>query len=270
MPALDVTFDRQVRLDDIGLICAVAEAEAVAKFIRGVPLPPAVQNRLDRLNIVRAVRGTTGIEGADLDEDEVRRVLEAPPDTPVLPAARAREEQEARNAEAVMRFGAETTGEEHLRPLTEGDIREMHRPHDRRDRLPQQRAPPLPLACGTGGRLRPAPRRCQRPPPDGRIHRLAEQPAGGELASDRPRRRRPLLLRQHPPLRRRQRADGAGDREIPALPDRGERARLLFARQLLLPQPCGVHRTPQPLPLQRVPRPHALHQLRRRRVPGGA
>ncbi len=127
MPEWDVTFDRRVDLDDIDLIRSVAEAEAVAKFLRGVPLHPAVQQRLDRLNIIRAVRGTTGIEGADLTEDEVDRILAEPPERPVLPASRAREEQEARNAEAVMRFVAQVTGDARQRSLSEDTVRELHR-----------------------------------------------------------------------------------------------------------------------------------------------
>lgn len=127
MPTWEVAFDRRVQLGDVELIRSVAEAEAVAKFIRGVPLPPSVQDRLDRLNIMRAVRGTTGIEGADLTEEEVGRILEEPSDKPVLPESRAREEQEARNAEAVMRFVARISGADRRTPLTEDIIRELHR-----------------------------------------------------------------------------------------------------------------------------------------------
>lgn len=79
MPTWDVTFDRHITLDDVELIRSLAEAEAIAKFIRGVPLPPEARERIDRLNIMRAVHGTTGIEGSELDEGEVQRVLEAPP-----------------------------------------------------------------------------------------------------------------------------------------------------------------------------------------------
>lgn len=127
MPTWDVTFDRRIALDDLALIRAVAEAEAVARFIRGVPLPPAVQDRLDRLNIVRAVRGTTGIEGTELDEEEVGRILEAPPETPVLPPSRARDEQEARNAATVMGFVADVIRADPARPLTEELVCELHR-----------------------------------------------------------------------------------------------------------------------------------------------
>lgn len=127
MPTWDVTFDRRIALDDLALIRAVAEAEAVAKFIRGVPLSPAIRERLDRLNIMRAVRGTTGIEGTELAEEEVGRILEAPPERPVLPASRARDEREARNAATVMEFVARTIGADPARPLTEELVCELHR-----------------------------------------------------------------------------------------------------------------------------------------------
>lgn len=127
MPTWEVAFDRHIQIDDIELIRAVAEAEAIAKFIRDVPLPPSVQSQLDRLNIMRAVHGTTGIEGADLDEEEVGRVLDAQTTERVLPASREREEQEVRNAGAVMKLVAEIIERESSRPLAEETICEMHR-----------------------------------------------------------------------------------------------------------------------------------------------
>lgn len=54
------------------------------------------------MNIARTVRGTTGIEGARVTEDEVSSILAAKPGVRVLPAARDREETEARNAARVL------------------------------------------------------------------------------------------------------------------------------------------------------------------------
>ena len=62
-PVLDVTH-RQI-LEDL------AQVHALAKVIRGIPIPPHVQQRLDKLNILRAVRGTTGIEGSELSEKKL-------------------------------------------------------------------------------------------------------------------------------------------------------------------------------------------------------
>ena len=76
----------------------------MASVIRGIPIPPPVQQRLDRLNILRAVRGTTGIEGTELSEEEVSQVMESPIGIAVLGPDREREEQETRNANALMQF----------------------------------------------------------------------------------------------------------------------------------------------------------------------
>ena len=87
-PVLDVTH-RQI-LEDL------AQVHALAKVIRWIPIPPHVQQRLDKLNIPRAVRGTTGIEGTELSEEEVNLVVESPPGAEPLGPGRKREEQEVR------------------------------------------------------------------------------------------------------------------------------------------------------------------------------
>ncbi|MXY78970.1 MAG: Fic family protein [Chloroflexi bacterium] len=89
-----------------------------------MPLRPGVRERLNRVNIMRAVRGTTGIEGTQLSEDEVGQILESA--DPVLESARAREEKEARNAASVMDFVAQTLGAEPNQPLTEELIKDIH------------------------------------------------------------------------------------------------------------------------------------------------
>jgi Fic family protein len=82
---------------------------------------------IDSLNIMRAVRGTTGIEGAELTEDEVHQIMEAPPQKLVLPPNRRREEQETRNAEQLMYYvDRELTREPNL-PLTERLVCEIHK-----------------------------------------------------------------------------------------------------------------------------------------------
>ena len=126
MPTWDVDFSLHIDLTDYGLISGNARAEALAHVVRGVPIPPAVFNRLDRLNISRAVRGTTGIEGIDLSQDDVELIMSS--DKPgVLGEARIREEREARNAAAVMRMIASILGDDPERPLTEDLIKEIHR-----------------------------------------------------------------------------------------------------------------------------------------------
>jgi Fic family protein len=123
----DVRFDLNIDLTDPGLLRCVYEAQALSKVIQGIPLKPAVRERLNRLNIIRAVRGTTGIEGSDLSEAEVEAVLEAPEGTSVLHPSRARDELEVRNARAVMEFVAKVLEADPERKLTEALICELHR-----------------------------------------------------------------------------------------------------------------------------------------------
>jgi Fic family protein len=126
VPTWEVSFDTHVGVTDPGVVTAVARIDALANVIRNIPIPPAVQSKLDRLNILRAVRGTTGIEGAELSEEEVAKIMSSPPTQRVLPAGREREEREARNAERVMRFVAEVIRKDPGTPLTEQLICTIH------------------------------------------------------------------------------------------------------------------------------------------------
>ena len=80
MPSWDVHFDVRLRTSAPELLtCLTARVEALASVIRGILIPPHIQQRLDRLNIIRAVRGTTGIEGTEFSEEEVAEILSSPP-----------------------------------------------------------------------------------------------------------------------------------------------------------------------------------------------
>lgn len=128
MPRWSVHFHAAVDFSDQELVQLVARIEALAWLVAEIPLPPAVREEANRLNIVRAVRGTTGIEGANLTEGEVGDILAATPDNePVLGAARAREEAEARNAAQVMDYIRETVTSSPESDLGEEHVREMHR-----------------------------------------------------------------------------------------------------------------------------------------------
>ena len=78
MPSWEVNFDLRLATGAQSIVEDLAKIHALASVIRGIPIPPPVQQRLDRLNIMRAVRGTTGIEGTELSEEEVSQVMESP------------------------------------------------------------------------------------------------------------------------------------------------------------------------------------------------
>jgi len=127
MPTWDVHFDCRLNTEDYEIVSNVAKAHALADVIRGIPLPPGVQRHIDSLNILRAVRGTTGIEGTELSETEVDQIISTPPKEHVLSQARQRAEQEARNANEVMIFVAKTLQKDPAYPVTEDLIRTIHR-----------------------------------------------------------------------------------------------------------------------------------------------
>ena len=127
MPGWSVHFNIVADMSDPAMLEWLVSAKSLARTIREIPVPPHVQRRLHALNIVRAVRGTTGIEGTELSEDEVSRVLASPADRPVLAAARQREEREVRNAQALKEFVETLLRENPDTPLTEALIREFHR-----------------------------------------------------------------------------------------------------------------------------------------------
>ena len=120
-------FELTLRVGNPRIIEDVAKVHALSSVIRGIPIPPSVQGRLDRLNILRAVRGTTGIEGTELSEDEVGLIMDSPPDASPLGPGREREEQEARNANELMVYVAEYIRRNPDAQMSEPLILEFHR-----------------------------------------------------------------------------------------------------------------------------------------------
>ena len=126
MARWDVHFGMHVDSRNPKLVAMVAKAHALASVIHGIPIPPYLQDELDTLNIARAVRGTIGIEGTEVSEEEVRDILVAAEGERVLPAARAREEKEVRNATELMYRVSEVLDNDPNVPLSERLIREFH------------------------------------------------------------------------------------------------------------------------------------------------
>ena len=127
MPRWDVHFNMTVQVGDPTLIADLARAHALSSVIQGIPIPPHIQQRLDRLNIVRAVRGTTGIEGTEFSPETVAQILqqERRPEAP-LSERQTREEQEVRNADALMQEVAQLMERNPDAPISEELIRQFH------------------------------------------------------------------------------------------------------------------------------------------------
>ena len=127
LPGWDVHFDLTLRAGNPRIIEDLAKIHALASVIRGIPIPPSVQGRLDRLNIQRAVAGTLGIEGTELSAEEISLVVAAPSDASPLGSGREREEQEARNANELMEYVAEYIHRYPDAQISEPLILEFHR-----------------------------------------------------------------------------------------------------------------------------------------------
>lgn len=127
MPTWNAHFDLVADMSAPRMLERLVAAKSLARTIRDIPVPPHVQSRLHTLNIVRAVRGTTGIEGTELSEDEVNRVLSAPAGKPVLDATRRSEEREVRNAQALKTLVENMLRQNPDARLSESLIREFHR-----------------------------------------------------------------------------------------------------------------------------------------------
>ena len=127
LPSWEVHFDLTLRVGNPRIIEDVAKIHALASVIRGIPIPPSVQQRLDGLNILRAVGGTIGIEGTELSTDEISRIMASPLDSSPLGPGRGREEQEARNANELMEYVAEYIKRNPDRQISEPLILEFHR-----------------------------------------------------------------------------------------------------------------------------------------------
>jgi len=122
----NVHFGLTIKYDNPDLIRLVERAHALSTMIREVPIPPYLQLKLDAINVMRAVRGTTGIEGAAASTEEVQKIM-ASPEEISLPKSRERDEQEIKNAAAVMYFVAHLIGMRPDLPITQELICTIHK-----------------------------------------------------------------------------------------------------------------------------------------------
>ena len=110
--------DLNVGFTSTELIRLVERTHALATVITEIPIPPYLQDRLDVFNIMRAVHGTTAMEGAQVSTEEVREIM-YPPHAATLPPSSNQDEQEVRNAQTVMYFIASQIKTQPDRPKTE-------------------------------------------------------------------------------------------------------------------------------------------------------
>ena len=99
-------FDYRVQLES--LHSDLVQIEAYKEAALNLVLPPPWREQLDRLNRIRAVHGTTALEGNPLTEAEVGRQMEMLDEGAPLPPEQSREQQQVRNAARAQQWIRET------------------------------------------------------------------------------------------------------------------------------------------------------------------
>ena len=93
----DFRFEYRVELDERGRD-DLTRIEGYREAAGNLVLPPHWSDQLDRLNRIRAVHGTTALEGNPLSEAEVEHQMELMEEAQAGPAHPSREQRQVRNA----------------------------------------------------------------------------------------------------------------------------------------------------------------------------
>ncbi len=93
-----ISFECNLSRADMNLWIALGEAASKCEHLAGVPLIPAVSDRLHRLYLAKGVQATTAIEGNSLSEEDVGRRLEGKLELPPSQEYLGQEVDNIRNA----------------------------------------------------------------------------------------------------------------------------------------------------------------------------
>lgn len=124
----NVVFDPGLNELDKPVLRSLIEIEAYKKSVLKLPLPPRMRREIDQLNIVRQIKGTTGIEGNTLSEREIGQIISSAEAGPrgAKREARPLEQQEVLNAHRVLEFIRQDVQKNPDGLLTEERIRHLH------------------------------------------------------------------------------------------------------------------------------------------------
>lgn len=132
-------FSFDFRLSAADVTAELISIEAYREAALNLVLPSAWREQLDKLNRVRAVFGTTALEGNPLSEDEVSRQMEISADD--HPKQATKEQLQIRNAWQAQQWVRLRFDREHA-PLQVSDILRLHRMvtrlSDERNNVPGQ------------------------------------------------------------------------------------------------------------------------------------
>ncbi len=118
-------FRFEYRLHPDLLTADLIRIEACKEAVINLVLPPDWRAQLDQLNRVRAVHGTTALEGNPLSEAAVRQQMELLAAGSAEPPGQSRDERQVRNAGVAQEWVRERFTPQ-APPLQGADIRHMH------------------------------------------------------------------------------------------------------------------------------------------------
>jgi Fic family protein len=120
-------FKFEYKYEPIQLLAKIVTVEANKEAVLNLVLPPEWKRQLDKLNRVRAVYGTTALEGNPLSEAEVSHQMEILEENGAKKAEVAnREQQQIRNSALAQNWVKDRFSPDRA-PLSVKDILEMHR-----------------------------------------------------------------------------------------------------------------------------------------------
>ncbi|MFC1496068.1 Fic family protein [Candidatus Margulisiibacteriota bacterium] len=123
MPNWIPKFDPQVNTKDHQILEDIIEIEAYKRSTLKIPLPPGIRSKLNELNIIRAIKGTTGIEGNTLSEEEVESLVESKK----IHSKTALQELEVLNAAKTFEFTKNFKKDAAETIITENQIKHLHK-----------------------------------------------------------------------------------------------------------------------------------------------
>lgn len=121
MPTWKIDFSLPIDLTNPEIVNLLAEAKAMARVICGIPITPPQRDKINKLNILRAIRGTTALEGNPLSEDAVAKLISS------KAKASTKDEQEIINAREAQNYITGILTKDRDQPLSDHLVREIHK-----------------------------------------------------------------------------------------------------------------------------------------------
>lgn len=116
----EINFEPRLRENEF--FNELVQVQSYSQYLQEIPLPPGIRQDMDRLNIVRAIRGTTGIEGNKLSKERVTHIVETDFDKG---DAKSLDDLEALGAKKVLEFIRSSQADNGGR-VSEALLREIH------------------------------------------------------------------------------------------------------------------------------------------------